>query len=260
MIRPKKVLDAVRYLLETSAGFRAENIELSEEWHIKLQEEVSVDGKFNDLFHISGTEEELPPVSPIKMTQITETGQYEIQQKEVEDEEADSDEEWIEMVEKESECGVDETAIVSQSMVADQNLMKNISDPQFLQQLELDVAPGEGNRPLSLYMDNTVLTLAFPTVFGGRDVVLPRRVYFSEYAKWILMHVDSNPRLCIDLVFYMMKRLQIESAVNNINIAFKKLKGNKMSVSKMLTGTMIKDSVFKVHRYEFYFIILFILR
>ena len=280
-IRPKKVIQALLWLLNNSKAYQAEGIELSEKWEVEIENVVSTSEA--EMFEIETEAEGEVPVVSLKINRAT--GEWENMNPSPE-EEVDSDEDWTEMVEEEGDTGVSETVTMPQSMVADVALLKdvanpkvlqqfekefapllhNLGDPKVLQQMEYHLAPGEGNRPLSLYFDNRVLTLAFPTVFAGEDVVLPKNISFSEFAKWLMMNVNPNPRLNLELLFYLMKRLQLESAVNQINIAFKKMKGNKQtgipSVHQLLTGSFIQDSVFKVRvqfNWDFLFLNIFFL-
>ena len=223
-----------------------------EEFDVQFeQEELEVD---TDLFDIEREVEDGEGGLRLFLRKNKETAEWEVlnpPSKDEAEEQEDSDEDWTEVEEREGENVVSETVTMPRSMVADLDLLRNVTDPKELQQLQYQMAPGEGNRPLSLYMDNGVLTLAFPTVFAGEDVNLPKRISFCEYAKWLMMHVNPVARLNLDLIFMSMKRQQLETAISHINIAFKKMKGNKNgggvpSVRELLAGTFLQDSVFKV--------------
>ncbi|MCP4486935.1 MAG: hypothetical protein GY820_06400 [Gammaproteobacteria bacterium] len=115
-------------------------------------------------------------------------------------------------------------------------------------ELVMNMGPGEGAKPLSLAFNNEIMSLAFPHLFGGEKVNLPRSIYFSEYAKWLMMHVDSNPRHDVHFLFYLVKRLQIEAAVTQIKVALRKGRFTGKSVTDILANNAepIRELVFKV--------------
>ena len=69
----------------------------------------------------------------------------------------------------------------------------------------LSVAPGEGQRPISIFKDPNSEYLAFPTIFCGQTRVenSKRRVhvYYSDICKWELRCVDRRAALHIPNIF-----------------------------------------------------------
>ncbi len=189
------------------------------------------------------------------------------------EEEADSDEEWTELPEKEGgeEHFVSETMLMPTNMIPDEEaVIRAEQDPTLVRDMCLAVAPAEGSRPLSLYMNNDVLTLAFPDISGGEVLRPPPGMFFGEFSKWLMMHVDSRARLNIQLLFYLTKRnqvrlvavfswvvvnrlvhsiqfIQVEASVNQINVATRKGTFKGKNVTELLAnkGALLNDCVFK---------------
>ncbi len=175
-----------------------------------------------------------------------------------EEEQVDSDDEWTEVTGRE-EAGVYEprTVVMPQSMVPDAEALQRLDEGDFetLSKISrLAFAPAEGSHPLSLYQDNDMLTLGFPTIFAGQRVRLPKGVHFSEWVKWLCMHVDSRPRQEVELLFALMKRLQLEACLSNISIAMRKGQFGKVkgaTVRDLLAnhGDFLQKALFKVRTY-----------
>ena len=108
----------------------------------------------------------------------------------------------------------------------------------------LSVAPGEGQRPISIFKDPNSEYLAFPTIFCGQTRVenSKRRVpvYYSDICKWELRCVDRRAALHIPNMFYKMKKLQTEQVCNKIHLAVRrcKTKGKSYTAGYILNDNM----------------------
>ena len=108
----------------------------------------------------------------------------------------------------------------------------------------LSVAPGEGQRPISIFKDPNSEYLAFPTIFCGQTRVenSKRRVpvYYSDICKWELRCVDRRAALHIPNIFYKMKKLQLEQVCNKIHLAVRrcKTKGKSYTAGYILNDNM----------------------
>ena len=108
----------------------------------------------------------------------------------------------------------------------------------------MSVAPGEGQRPISIFKDPNSEYLAFPTIFCGRTRVenSKRRVpvYYSDICKWELRCVDRRAALHIPNIFYKMKKLQTEQVCNKIHLAVRrcKTKGKSYTAGYILNDNM----------------------
>ena len=108
----------------------------------------------------------------------------------------------------------------------------------------LSVAPGEGQRPLSIFKDKDAEYLAFPTLFCGEKRMdnserhVP--VYYSDICKWELRCIDRRVALHIPNLFYKMKKLQIEQASSKVHLAVRRCKTKGKSYS---AGYILKDNM-----------------
>ena len=108
----------------------------------------------------------------------------------------------------------------------------------------LSVAPGEGQRPLSIFKDPNAEYLSFPTIFCGQkrpdnsERHVP--VYYSDICKWELRCEDQRAALHIPNIFYKMKKLQTEQVCNKIHLAIRRCKAR----GKIYTaGYILKDNM-----------------
>ena len=108
----------------------------------------------------------------------------------------------------------------------------------------LSVAPGEGQRPLSIFRDPNAEYLAFPTLFCGqkRDDNSERLapVYYSDVCKWELRSVDRRVALHVPNIFYKMKKLQTDQVCSKAHLAVRrcKTKGNNYTAGYILKDNM----------------------
>ena len=74
----------------------------------------------------------------------------------------------------------------------------------------LSVAPGEGQRPLSVFKDPNSEYLSFPTIFCGEKRIENEErlvpVYYSDICKWELRSVDRRVALNVPNIFFKMKK------------------------------------------------------
>ena len=108
----------------------------------------------------------------------------------------------------------------------------------------LSVAPGEGQRPLSIFRDPNAEYLAFPTLFCGqkRDDNSKRHapVYYSDICKWELRSVDRRVALHVPNIFYKMKKLQTDQVCSKAHLAVRrcKTKGKNYTAGYILQDNM----------------------
>ena len=108
----------------------------------------------------------------------------------------------------------------------------------------LSVAPGEGQRPLSIFKDPNAEYLSFPTIFCGQkrpdnsERHVP--VYYSDICKWELRCVDRRAALYIPNIFYKMKKLQTEQVCNKVHLAIRRCKTRGKSYT---AGYILKDNM-----------------
>ena len=115
----------------------------------------------------------------------------------------------------------------------------------------LEFAPGEGKRPLGLFVDPDSEYMAFPTIFCGdrrpTNLERERPVHYSDTCKFELRHVDRRVAKSVPNMFFKLKKLQMEQIVNKVTIAVRrcKSKGNKYTAGDILNDN-VRDSIVKL--------------
>ncbi|XP_069109201.1 uncharacterized protein [Argopecten irradians] len=103
-------------------------------------------------------------------------------------------------------------------------------------------APGENQRPLSLYEDKDAEYLCFPTIFCGQrrkeslERMLP--VHYSDVAKWELRSVDRRAAHSVPNIFFKLKKIQTKQVSDKVNLALRRCK----SEGKNLTAGQVRNS------------------
>lgn len=100
-------------------------------------------------------------------------------------------------------------------------------------------APGEGNKPLGLFMDKDSEFLSFPTIFCGKrrtdnkDRKTP--VSYSTVTKWELWCQDRRAAESVPNLFYKLKKLQIKQIRDTACISLRKCKtkGKKYTAGEL---------------------------
>ena len=74
----------------------------------------------------------------------------------------------------------------------------------------LSFVPGEGNRPLGIFMDKDSEFLSFPTIYcGKRQADNSKRfvpVHYSTMCKWELQSKDRRVAMSVPNIFYKLKK------------------------------------------------------
>ena len=123
-------------------------------------------------------------------------------------------------------------------------IMTLLDEQTFDKNEVLSVAPGEGQKPLSIFKDPDAEYLAFPTLFCGQKRVgnserhVP--VYYSDICKWELRCVDRRVALHIPNIFFKMKKLQVEQVCSKVHLAVRRCKTKGKSYT---AGYILKDNM-----------------
>ena len=162
------------------------------------------------------------------------------------------DEEWNSKIEpdfenpplRKCESGDDESGTFSETDDEEQPLMTLLDEQSVDRNAVLSVAPGEGQRPISIFKDPNAEYLAFPTIFCGQkrmensDRLTP--AYYSDICKWELRCVDRRAALHVPNIFYKMKKLQTEQICNKVHLAIRRYKTKGKHYS---AGYILKDNM-----------------
>lgn len=114
----------------------------------------------------------------------------------------------------------------------------------------LNIAPAEGNHPLSIFQDKFSEFLCFPTIYCGQprednnDREIP--LHYSTICKWELRNVDRRVAQNITNLFYKLKKVQIKQIADKVSLALRKckMKDKKLTVREVLS----EDSVNEIMR------------
>ena len=92
-----------------------------------------------------------------------------------------------------------------------------LTSSDFLEENErqhiVNVAPAEGNRPLSIFRDKYSEELAYPGIFlGQRRPESTKQVHYSDIhvCKSELRRSDRRAAMCVENIFYKAKKLQMK--------------------------------------------------
>ena len=208
-IRLHKVVQVANWLISKSSLYRQEGITVNQNWGVECSANCSLDNsntenqneKSQDVDNASGNIE-------------TNTNCNEV---------PETEDEWNED-EAEIPARVTDTMLTSPDFVED-------SESQDI----LNVAPGEGNKPLSIFRDQYSEELAYPGIFLGqkrpenKDRIVS--VHYSDICKSELRRSDRRAAMCIENIFFKAKKLQMKLLLGKSQVALRKCKGNNKSLS-----------------------------
>ena len=114
-----------------------------------------------------------------------------------------------------------------------------LTPPDFVDDSErehiLNVAPGEGNRSLSVFKDKYSEELAYPGIFLGQQRLENKdrlsKVYYNDICKSELRRSDRRAAMCVENIFFKTKKLQMKLLLGKSQIGLRKCKGSNMSLT-----------------------------
>ena len=198
-VRPHKVVQAANWLVNNSSLYREEGITFNQNW---LQNNSNVLFPFDE----------------------SDTEQHEQQSKSM-----DSDQVPINDEDNWSEDEVEIPAGVTDTMLTATDFMTDNERQQIL-----NVAPGEGSTPLSVFRDKYSEELAYPGIFLGQkrpdNANRLTDVHYSEICKSELRCSDRRAAMCVENIFFKTKKLQMKILLGQSQVALRKCKGNNRSI------------------------------
>ena len=205
-VRPTKVLDAAQYLVRTSEIFKNEGIQVMDNY---VSNPVNKDEEWSE-FITKNTKENSDNLSNDLNTQNHETVETRVSNDSVDN---DTDDEWCEVTERPS--GVMDTLLQEPDITQDGDKI-------------ICFAPGEGNRPLGIFIDKDAEFLSFPTIYCGKrqadnsERLVP--VHYSTICKWELRSRDRRVAQSVPNIFYKLKKLQIRQIQGSASLSLRKCK------------------------------------
>ena len=127
--------------------------------------------------------------------------------------------------------------------ISDESDVINSGDKEYI------FAPGEGQRPLSLYRDDDAEYLSFPTIFCGqkrpdnKERSVP--VHYTDIVKWELRSVDRRVAQSVPNIFFKLKKIQLKNIADKVNLALRRCKseGKKWRAKDILDPSTVNDLV-----------------
>jgi len=210
-IRPFRVIQIAQWLIHTGELYKQENIKINSQW---LKE-------FGN-FHIHES---------MSTENVSESDNSDLHVEGSNLNEGNSRENWIEVDDLQLIAGVTDTMLTSP------NFMDNAECEKVL-----NVAPGEGNKPLSLFKDKYCEELAYPNIFCGQrradnsERFVP--VHYSDICKSELRRRDRRAAKCVENIFFKTKKLQMKILLGKSQIALRK---HKIGSNRITAGQLKKE-------------------
>ncbi|XP_061196745.1 uncharacterized protein LOC133205019 [Saccostrea echinata] len=207
-IRPKKCLNALKWLLQNSELFRNEGITINENWDIMSEQSEWFD--FNEKYSTLDNNQNDSMENLISL---------------------DGD-------------GWTEDENFDERLTGNTDTLLHPSDVRSLNKV-FSFAPGENQTPLGLYQDPDAEYLAFPTLYCGqrrpnnKDRHTP--VTYSTICKWELRSLDRRAACCMPNLFFKLKKVQIKQIQDKVALAMRKCKSEE---EKITVGQVLNDSSF----------------
>ena len=115
-------------------------------------------------------------------------------------------------------------------------------DDENLENRTLIFAPGENQRPLSIFQDLDSEYLYFPTLFCGQTRpenngrLVP--LHYSDIAKWELRSYDRRTANSVPNIFFKLKKIQMKQLNDKVNPAVRKCQTDERNI----TAAQVRDS------------------
>ena len=204
-VRPSKVLEAAKFLVKSSKIFQNEGIQIAGNYH---ESTSNTDKEWSEFLEKSTLETSKQLSNDLKLD--NHDANAEVATTEGDN---DTDDEWCEETEKPS--GVMHTLLEQPDMSQDAD--------KFIR-----FAPGEGNRPIGVFMDKDAEYLSFPIIFCGKSRAdnSERKVpvHYSTICKWELRSRDRRVAQSVPNIFFKLKKLQIKQIQGSASLSLRKCK------------------------------------
>ncbi|XP_063442198.1 uncharacterized protein LOC134722507 [Mytilus trossulus] len=211
-VRPFAVICALHYLMRTSDLYKSSGIEINEDWITEIA----------------------------KINEETHENENNSAEQENDQDQNDSDNDsdhFSEVDESETHVGNTDT------------LLDHIPDDNPLCDAGLTFAPGEGQRPISLYSDPDAEYLSFPTIFCGQrrpdNKDRSVSVHFTDIVKWELRSMDRRVAQSVPNIFFKLKKIQLKNISDKVNLALRRCQseGKKWTAKDVLNPNTVNDLV-----------------
>ena len=187
-VRPYKVVQAANWFISNSSPYRQEGITLNQNWGTQYIDNCLID------------DSNIEDKNQLLLRNIDKSGSCNIQTDTNCNEILKSEDEWSED-EAEIPAGVTDTMLTKTDFIED-------SETKYI----LSVAPGKGNKPLSIFRDHYSEELAYPGIFLGKKRPENKdrlvSVHFSDICKSELRRSDRRASMCVENIFLKPKNFE----------------------------------------------------
>ncbi|XP_069110077.1 uncharacterized protein [Argopecten irradians] len=223
-VRPNVVLSALHWLMNNSDLYKNSGLTIDHEWVQKTTNSAEEIVKEFTRVQGNATEAESNLSCPNTLGRAP-TDQFKISHFQSSDDETKTkkEDEFIEITEDECVQGNSDT------LIDEANLDTN---------KELIFAPGEGQRPISLYHDDNAEVLSFPSIYCAQKRMENSErqtpVSYSDLSKWELRSVDRRAASSVPNIFFKLNKIQRKQVADKVNLALRRKKndGKKITASE----------------------------
>ena len=207
-IRPQKVAEAAKWLINNGDLYKEEGISFNDTW---------LEGTSLIAFNNSDNDESSEGLSATVNSNMETVNCSTGTECDKSQQTSDDEDEWSED-EAEIPAGVTDTMLTAPDFMTD-------NERQYI----LNVAPGEGNRPISIFRDKYSEELAYPGILlgqkrpGNADRI--SAVHYSEICKSELRRSDQRAAMCVENIFFKTKKLQMKILLGQSQVALRKCQG-----------------------------------
>jgi hypothetical protein len=118
-------------------------------------------------------------------------------------------------------CELEAKGNIQQEKTTPTMLDQLISAEKFLNQA-LIVAPGEGETPLSLFLDKHSEEASFVNIYCGLLRKFPKGIGYCDQARWDLANIDRRVAQSIDNIIFKMIRICVKFILSMSNVRLRK--------------------------------------
>ena len=218
-VRPLSVLVALHWLMNNSKLYKNSGVHIDDKWIEDVTRESQE------------TVQEFMETEKSKYFQSKKYDQDKLQSQKLHKDKI-SDENEKDLYDSDVEEDIQENVGNIDTLVDDENLENRT----------LIFAPGENQRPLSIYQDLDSEYLCFPTLFCGqrRPENNDRLVslHYSDIAKWELRSHDRRAANSVQNIFVKLKKIQMKQLNDKVNLAVRKCQTGERNI----TAAQVRDS------------------
>ena len=213
-IRPQKVVEAAKWLINNGDLYKEEGISFNETW---------LEGTSLIAFNNSDNDESSEGLSATVNSNMETVNCSTGTECDKSQQTSDDKDDWSED-EAEIPAGVTDTMLTAPDFMTD-------NERQYI----LNVAPGEGNRPISIFRDKYSEELAYPGIFLGQkrpdNADRISAVHYSEICKSELRQSDRRAAMCVENIFFKTKKLQMKILLGQSQVALRKCQGRGSTIT-----------------------------